>query len=68
MYISIIALMGDCRCPFHNCPNSSYDPVHFGHDELHGDPNVIGTTRVREDSVKFGICVSCIQKCSEHPH
>jgi hypothetical protein len=57
--------MGKCKCPFHNCSNSSYDPVNLVYDTLHGDPV---SEHVRQESINSGICVSCIQKHSEHPH
>jgi hypothetical protein len=62
----MIDFMGGCKCPFHNCPNSSYDSVNSVHDLLHGDSNV--DERMRQASMNSGICVSCIQKYREHPH
>jgi hypothetical protein len=57
--------MGKCKCPFHNCPNYSYDPVNLVYDTLHGDPV---SEHVRQESINSGICVSCIQKHNEDPH
>jgi len=58
--------MGDCKCPFHNCPNAPCTPTTLQYEMLYGDSGL--TEQECQSSMDSGICASCIRKYREHPH